>query len=360
MNNKIAIDFGTSRTKVAYYNTERQQPTLVQLGTGVAPIPSLFHLDEDGKIHIGEDAREMLKAGPRGSIAGLKLHLQQQRQLRGSYGTNPVTPKDLLVRLFTELRELVESNPSIVRQGQGPPLSVVLTTTLYYEFAEREVLRSAAEKAGFEPPVELLLEPEAAARAWLAFGAPKDADRFSDVVVLDCGGATLDWTFLHEDRDGKFHLNALLPPGAAKIGGEAVDEALLVRHVIPKLPREDAVDAVLLREEVRGRKEAYCNGRPAHPVRVGPDQFVTLDGSDIQAVIDETFIKPACDAIEPYLRNVASVTGRGIPPILLVGGSASLKGLKERLEERFGCEVLSWHQAEFATVLGAVLPVQME
>ena len=356
MNNKIAIDFGTSRTKAAYYDTNRKNAELVRLGRGVDPIPSLFHRDKNGETYIGEDARDKLKDEPKGSIAQLKLQLQQRRPLR-PWGKR-VLPEDLLVCLFKELRETVATTVPLFYE-QGPPLSVVLTTTLYYSFAEREVLKSAAEKVGFEPP-DFLPEPEAAARAWLALGAPKDADRFSEVVVLDCGGGTLDWAYLHKDRDGKFHLNPHLPAAAAEIGGEDVDEALLKRYVIPKLPREDAVDTVLLREEVRACKEAYCRGQRNLRVRVGPGQSVTLDGSDIQAVIDETFIKPACEAIEPYLRKVKEATGRGIPPILLVGGSASLKGLKERLAERFGCEVLSWHRGEFATVLGAAVPLPSE
>ena len=358
MNNKIAIDFGTSRTKAAYHNTNKENAELVELGRGGRKaIPSLFHYDKKGEISIGEEAQDWMQSEPLAIIARLKLQLQQNLSSRIS--GKRILPEVLLAHLFTKIRELVEEDLSIF-SGQSSRLSVVLTTTLHFQFHEREVLKSAAEKAGFEPPVEFLPEPEAAVRAWVASSAKESIDKSTEVVVLDCGGGTLDWAYLHEDRDGKFHLNALLPPGAAKIGGEAVDEALLVRHVIPKLPREDAVDAVLLREEVRGRKEAYCKKQPDRPVRVGPDQFVPLKGCDIQAVIDEKFITPACDAIESYLRNVASVTGREMPPVLLVGGSAFLKGLKERLAERFGCKVFSWDRGEFATVLGAAVPLLPE
>ena len=261
------------------------------------------------------------------------------------------------MRLFTEIRTYVESDRSIVSQEQGPPLSVVLTTPGFYRLPERKGLKSAAEAAGFKPPVELLPEPEAAARAWLALGAPENANEYNDVIVLDCGGGTLDWAYLHKGKDGKFHENLHLPPDAVdKIGGEDVDKALLTKL----LKGRECENVPMLLKDVRDRKEAYCSDRPVRPVRVGPDQFVTLEARDIQAVIDEAFITPACDLIMPYLKEVERVTGREIPPILLVGGSSKLKGLKEGLEKRCGCKVFKWHQAEFATVLGAAVPLPRE
>lgn len=359
MNNKIAIDFGTSRTKAAYYNTNKENAELVELGRGGRKaIPSLFHYDEKGEISIGEEAQEWRQAEPLAIIARLKLQLQKKFKPRVS--GKRILPEALLAHLFTKIREIVEKDPSIF-SGQSSPLSVVLTTTLHFQFHEREVLKSAAEKAGFEPPVEFLPEPEAAVRAWAASSAKESTDKSTEVVVLDCGGGTLDWAYLHEGRDGKFHLNPSLHPGASDIGGEDVDEALLKLHVLPRLPPKDAEEQMVrLREEVRARKELYCTTGKELSLRVGPNPPITLEGSDIQTVINEVFITPLCNTIEPFLRNVASVTGRGIPPLLLVGGSSSLKGLKERLEERFDCEVFSCNQAEFATVLGAAVPLPPE
>ena len=359
MNNKIAIDFGTSRTKAAYYNTNKENAELVELGRGGRKaIPSLFHYGKKGEISIGEEAQEWMQAEPLAIIARLKLQLQKKLSSRVS--GKRILPEVLLAHLFTKIREIVEEDPSIF-SGQSSPLSVVLTTTLHFQFHEREVLKSAAEKAGFEPPVEFLPEPEAAVRAWVASSAKERIDKSTEVVVLDCGGGTLDWAYLHEGRDGRFRLNPSLPPGASDIGGEDVDEALLELHVLQRLPPKDAEEQMVrLREEVRARKELYCTTGKELSLRVGPGLPVKLKGSDIQTEINEVFITPLCNEIEPFLRNVASVTGRGIPPLLLVGGSSSLKGLKERLEERFDCEVFSCNQAEFATVLGAAVPLLPE
>ena len=357
MNFRLAIDFGTSRTKAAYYNPQQSPtPELVRLGKGDSKsIPSLFHCTENGEIHVGDNAQELLKDGELGSIARVKLGMTRSwRPWR-----KRLDSEELLVCLFTEIRTIVERTVPPFNEGQSPLMSVTLTTAGIYTLSERKLLAAAAEKAGFKPPIELLPEPEGAARAWLAsLDTAAGADERRDVVVVDCGGGTVDWAYMHKTSDGRFRLMPLLPPEAAEIGGERVDEELQVRVLAGRKPVEDTER---LRQDCRTRKEAYCRNMPVDSVKVGKER-VPLEDGDIQAVIDEVFIQPTCAAIAPYLKRVEAATRREVPLLLLVGGSSRLKGLKAALEERFGCEVYQSLDTftEFAPVLGAAWPLPEE
>ena len=362
MNFRLAIDFGTSRTKAAYYNPKMQslKPELVTLGEGGSTsIPSLFHCTENGEIHVGDEAQRLLQDGELGSIAQLKLNMTRSWWLPwGKW----FKAEELLVCLFTEIRTIVERTVPPFNEGQSPPMSVTFTTAGIYSFSEKEILAAAAEKAGFKPPIELLLGAEGAARAWLAsldtLDTAAGADERRDVVVVDCGGGTVDWAYMHKTSAGRFRLMPTLPPEAEAIGGERVDEELQVRVLADREPVEDMER---LRQDCRARKEAYCQNLPVDSVRVGKER-VPLEDGDIQVVIDEVFIQPTCAAIAPYLKRVKETTRREVP-LLLVGGSSRLKGLKAALEARFGCEVYQSGLDDFtecAPVLGAALPLPQE
>lgn len=62
----------------------------------------------------------------------------------------------------------------------------------------------------------------------------------------------------------------------------------------------------------------------------------------------------ACESLKAYLGRVVSLTGGEAPPVLLVGGSARIKGLKKSIEAQCECQALWWERSEVATALGAV------
>ena len=351
--NMIAIDFGTSRTKVAYFNPEMQQPELMRLGKEHS-IPSYFNLDpESGKVWIGDAARERLEVNPMGHIPVLKNQLGSVR-----VGNHATKPEELLTHLFTEIREI--AGRAIACFNGVSPTAVQLTFTYNYAETEKTILDTAATAAGFET-VTLIPEPEAAARAWLAT-TPNPDSQSREVIVLDCGGGTVDWSYLQRTEDGRFRL--MLPSRALDIGGETVDGALAEFVVSEKFPQEYALNQMdVLHTHCQGLKERYCRGLPLPSIKIEKDSHpveVELEGSEIQEVIDNTFINPVCEAFKPYLDKVKEETNQDDPAILLVGGSAHLKGLAEGLERALSCQTFTWDRAEFAPVLGAALPVLME
>ena len=198
MNNMLAIDFGTSRTKAAYFDDRTtRKPQLMRLGRHGEPIPTVFYIEEDGTIRIGEDAEARIeeKADAVGVVELLK------RKLKKSIWTWNRTeePEHLLTYLFGELREQARGIPVF---DQRLPSRVRLTVTEKMKGSDQcEILERAARAAGFED-VEFMLEPVAAARAWVATKMEMGGKDVlgSDVIVVDCGGGTLDWTYLHRRK----------------------------------------------------------------------------------------------------------------------------------------------------------------
>jgi len=73
----LAIDFGTSRTKVAYCDTRSGQPVLM-LHNGLPFVPSLFYLPRGNEqVFWGQDAEESLEDDPAGVVDVLKRRLKE-------------------------------------------------------------------------------------------------------------------------------------------------------------------------------------------------------------------------------------------------------------------------------------------
>ena len=341
MNDKIVIDFGTSRTKAAYYNSESSKPTLIRLGKQDA-VPSIFYIEKDGNILYGDVAQQKLKEQEVGShkktapIRGLKLKLRS-RQWRWS---TEYRSEDLLTPLFKHIRERAAGLHGF---NKVAPTQVILTTTKQFGPDDRETLKRAAQDAGFEE-VTLIPEPSAVAQGWATATNP---DR-NHVVVLDCGGGTTDWTYLHRE-DRNFRVVPELSGAATPVGGHNVDTRL-ARFIAPQLEKDPH-----LLNEVSTIKEMFCNGITELPaIQIG-SRSSSLNSHLIEQVIREAFINPICKEISPFIEAVKEAMGEGNPAILLVGGSAKLHGLKDALENEFKCDVNpDWPDAEFAPVLGAV------
>ena len=101
---EIAIDFGTSRTKLAYVDPRSGRTELMRLGIYDQPfLPSLFYLTRDSEqILLGDEAEDMVAEDPAGVVGVLKRRLHDP-YVRANYRKEP--PVKLLTQLFHYLRE---------------------------------------------------------------------------------------------------------------------------------------------------------------------------------------------------------------------------------------------------------------
>ena len=350
MSGAIAIDFGTTRTKLAYL-AEGGRPELMRFERDLPYAPSLFYLPagQEERALWGAAAEEMLQDDPSGVVEMLKRKLHEAFVRAGRRGERKETPRRLLAALLADLRR--QAGEQVPALGGHAPARASLTLPALAGPVEERLLREAASEAGFVE-VELVTEPVAAARAWLM----QTGERADEVCVLDCGGGTIDWAYLR--RDGSdFRIVPECPPGGDRhVGGHDVDVELL-SQVAEALPPE-AQDALWEREpyylaQVRAVKERAGRGLPIPPLQVG-GHTVQLTKAQIQDVGSARFIEQACTGLADYLERVKALTSGQVPPVLLVGGSAWLIGLKETLEQRLTCRVLRWERSDYAVALGAL------
>lgn len=321
MISSVAIDFGTTRTKLAY-RPESGRPELMRFEHDRPYAPSLFYLSRDSETILwGEAAEEMLSDDPAGVVDVLKRKLREA-QIR--VGRRREAPQRLLTYMLSELRRRAGEQVAAL-EGRAPGRAT-LTLPALYGPVEEKILSEAATEAGFAE-VEVVKEPVAAARAWLA----ETGEGADEVVVFDAGGGTLDWAYLRRMGED-FCIVPECPPGGDRlVGGHDVDMELL------NLLRDELDDSAAERElterqvhylaELRVLKERLGRRLPPKPLHVGA-RSVVLDEMKMRARIAERFVAQACVGLGSYLEQVRSARGaRPVPGALgrreLAAGGAS-------------------------------------
>jgi molecular chaperone DnaK (HSP70) len=353
MNYTIAIDFGTARTKLSYIDPTTGRPELMKLGRNEATwIPSVFYLGGDGHTRLfGEEASDFLENDPDGVLSDppLKRQLRKRRVLAANgQGAAPV---EFLALLFAGLRK----RASELRLFDGKlPDSLVLTKPSAAQYGPiiEAMLKDAAVNAGFKE-VHLIDEPVAAARAWLAANPKRDDDY---IIVLDCGGGTVDWACLHKTCDGAFEIYPDIPLGGCQLGGYDVDEEIctwLIEHGSEAIRAGMENSAPFVRKRVQKLKEMFSGSGISTGFRMsGADFAVPADVLD--DIIRDGFTEQVRCEFGKVVSSVSNKLKLAEPTVLLVGGSARLRGFQQAVTEQCKCNAVWWERSEYATVLGAL------
>ena len=364
-NNVVAIDFGTSRTKLAYFDPKTEKVELMRHGVENY-LPSYFAVDKDGKILLGYDAQKMVESGYPEAVSNIKGQISELSIKSWFFQRLEKTPQELLTALFTYLRKEAGKKRST---SETEPQRAYLTHPTTFSEDDKEILKNAAQNAGFS--VELIEEPVAAAE----FVGMSRRDLPTDLIILDCGAGTLHWTYMAREYiygdEPKHIIKPNIKPGGtitgipdgedetkALVGGSFIEWSLAdtLKKRIGSITEDDFE---LLRHELMVRKELFCRS-PNPDDEIPPieirDFSVSVNGREMKAAIEANYIRPACNVVAPYIKKVIDVTkGEGRKPaLLLTGGCAQIKDFKVALEEKFGLECIVTSEYEYATVCGAL------
>lgn len=356
MDNWIAIDFGTSTVKAAYLNADGE-PQALKLEADGYTVPSVFHISKEGEISMGNRAEEMDKIDKGGTKLALKRSLKHKlpwwKKRISKWGQkNKCKPTDdglkraFLVKLFKDIRDRAGERIGIF--DSEPPTAVCLTVTNCYDREEEELLCEAATEAGFQK-IELVEEALAAAWEWAA----TEDDRTNEIIVLDCGGGTTDWTYICRNPDSNFQIpHQLRKPDGVKKGGSDVDKKIgsLARNQLSGSQKKRA-EGSPINQKARAWKEDYCNNFKVE--WKFEDTHIDLTPDDIQTAIDEKFIKPVFRNFKRFVNKLKKELKEESFYVLMVGGSHKLKGL-ERAVEELGCRPILFEKEIIGPVLGAV------
>ena len=344
MSPTLAIDFGSSSTKVAYLSPDGGKPELIPLGQAIREImPSVFYIPQSGSVLVGDDATQMADQDPAGIVTDIKRHLQRPGKIRCGEGRPVFQRWELVSKLFSEIR--CRCDEEVFHNGSVD--HCMLTVPVCFSEPYRQKLQQAAEHAGFTS-VRLMDEPDAAARHWLSSSGKGLSDH---VIVVDIGGGTTDLAAM-KLCGGTYESIPDLPPFGFASGGNDIDEDM--RKVVAKdfEGNEDETEALLLK--LRQVKELLSKtDRDIFSISLA-GRTQTIPRNVVELAV-RTLVEKTCSEAAKFLKDFEDVTGRKDTPVLLAGGGSKLDGMKEAMEEVAGDRVHIWIDGQYAIALGAAL-----
>ncbi|MHB1425541.1 MAG: Hsp70 family protein [Gemmataceae bacterium] len=345
----IGIDFGTCNSSMAWFNPKTGQAETLRNAEGEEKTPSMVYFSAQ-EILVGRFAEEMLESSDERKhvLGAVKRELAKPRVW--VMNSRRVTPVEVAAEILKKLKQDAEQG-----HFHEPVLRAVITCPAVFDEVEKDKLREAATRAGFQE-VELLEEPVAAALAYSQAGVKVDCH----VLVYDLGGGTFDLAFLtREDGEDAFRL-ALQPQGD-KVGGEDFDRAIydhfdeLFRKQVNRPICTDGVDLHLLKQ-CRKWKENLSVSERTGPFSLWiPDLRrsikVEVKRSRFEELIREHVEKTI--RLTQSIRDEALAIGYEVGSVILIGGSSRIPLVAEQLRKTLHVEPLKWEKQDIAVALGA-------
>ena len=348
----VGIDLGTTNSLIAHFDGDSLQ--VLPDGSGSPSLPSVVYFGAHD-VRIGQEAMAQASAEPANTIASAKRMLGRAR---GEFEGDPYvtlapgdtlafataagakTPVEVAAAILAALRERAEP------QLHAPISGAVITVPAYFDDAQRQATRQAAELAGIKV-LRLLNEPTAAA---VAYGLDELAEESSVLAVYDLGGGTFDISLLRM-RKGIFEV--LATGGDSALGGDDFDRAL-ADHLLAELALENPSPTQRRKtlQSARDAKEALTE-----------HESVTLDVSDLAEALSEITIDRSLleSLIAPFIERtlhacretLADAEVAEVDRVVLVGGSTRTPSVRQAVAECFGLEPLCSLDPDQVVAMGA-------
>jgi len=348
----VGIDLGTTNSLIAHFDGASLQ--VLQDGSGSPSLPSVVYFGASD-VRIGQAAMAQASAEPANTIASAKRMLGRAREefeddpyvtlapgdtLAFATAAGAKTPVEVAAAILAALRERAEP------QLDAPISGAVITVPAYFDDAQRQATRQAAELAGIKV-LRLLNEPTAAA---VAYGLDEQAEESSVLAVYDLGGGTFDVSLLRM-RKGIFEV--LATGGDSALGGDDFDRAL-ADHILAEL--------ALANPSSTQRRKALQSARDAKEA-LTEQESVTLDVSDLAEALSEiTIDRSLLDSlIAPFIERtlhacretLADAEVAAVDRVVLVGGSTRTPSVRKAVAECFGLEPLCSLDPDQVVAMGA-------
>jgi len=348
----VGIDLGTTNSLIAHFDGDSLQ--VLPDGSGSPSLPSVVYFGARD-VRIGQAAMAQASAEPANTIASAKRMLGRAR---GEFEDDPYvtlapgdtlafataagakTPVEVAAAILSALRERAEP------QLDAPISGAVITVPAYFDDAQRQATRQAAELAGIKV-LRLLNEPTAAA---VAYGLDEQAEESSVLAVYDLGGGTFDISLLSM-RKGIFEV--LATGGDSALGGDDFDRAL-ADHLLAELALENPSS--------NQRRKVLQSARDAKEA-LTERESVTLDVSDIAKALSEITIDRSVfeSLIAPFIERtlhacrdtLADAEVATVDRVVLVGGSTRTPSVRQAVAECFGLEPLCSLDPDQVVAMGA-------
>lgn len=329
MSKLIGIDLGTTHSVAAYLADDG--PRIIPNALGQSLTPSIVGIDPDGKLLIGQAAKELQVLHPERCAALFKRYMGTDwtAELAGKKRT----PEELSSLVLRALKHDAEA-------FFGEPVErAVITVPAYFNDQQRKATLAAGRIAGLT--VERIFnEPTAAA---LAYGF-HEARTDKILLIFDLGGGTFDVSVV-ELFDGVLEVRA--SSGETFLGGEDFTRTLAARVLDRQgLPFERTeMEAPRLVARVLQQCEvAKCrlSSQDSATVRIPDKRGEYTDDAPVVTVAREQFqawTGHILNRVEGPLRRVlgdAGLTRDDVSEVILVGGATRMPAVVELTTRLFG------------------------
>lgn len=317
----VGIDLGTTHSLVAAWADGAAR--LIPNALGSVLTPSCVGIDDDGRVLVGEAARDRLQTHPQLTASLFKRYMGSSRTVR--LGDRDYRAEELSALLLRSLKADAEACLGV------PVTEAVVTVPAYFSDAQRRATRIAGELAGLK--VERLLnEPTAAA---LAYGL-HDAGSEAQFLVFDLGGGTFDVSIL-EMFEGVMEVRA--SAGDNMLGGEDFAQLIAEQAFVEGIP-DGARNDPRFMQRLSASSEAAKRELSAS----GAARFaVEWQGSAVTVAIDndrfEKLAQPLLNRlwrpIERALRD-ARIRAADLDNVVLAGGATRMPMIRALVTRMFG------------------------
>ena len=349
----IGIDLGTTHSLVATVLSGKAK--VLNDEQGRVLLPSVVHYAKD-QTQFGYEANPFVTTDPRNTISSVKrfmgrskadIKFQHPYALVGEDNQMPAfetaqgrkTPVEISAEILKKLKDRAESSL------KNPINGAVITVPAYFDEAQRQATRDAAELAGLNV-LRLLNEPTAAA---VAYGLDQETNLSSDqnYVIYDLGGGTFDVSILRFSQ-GVFEV--LATGGHTALGGDDLDR-LIVKWAKKQLSIETLNDTEYAHFLVNARKAKESLSDTESVELKLLDQHLTLDRVTFESIIQVALDK-TISVCKRVLRD-AKLGLSDIQNVVLVGGSTRSYAVQKAVREVFNQEPLCTINPDEVVAIGA-------
>ena len=352
----VGIDLGTTHSLVAAVRNGVAE--CLPDRDGHVLLPSAVRYLADGTTRIGSAALDASVSDPHNTIVSVKRLMGRgladvaqggrsaydfvegpggMVRLRTAAGVK--SPVEVSAEILATLRQRAEDTFDDELYG------AVITVPAYFDDAQRQATKDAAELAGIKV-LRLISEPTAAS---IAYGLDNASEGL--YAVYDLGGGTFDLSILRMTQ-GVFEVVAT--GGDSALGGDDIDAALaewaLARLGVGATSAGDRRAAVIA---ARAAKEALSTTAQAEfaCVIAGAPLSLAVARSDLEAIA-QPFVDRTIAVTRQVVRD-AKVAKTEVDGVVLVGGSTRMPLVRAAAQDFFGREPLVNLDPDQVVALGA-------